>query len=109
MVEEGKFKNQKFNGKNYQHWKMQIEDYMYQKDLCLPLGIAKQSTSMWEQGMKEEMDSLAQNQTCDLVHSPTNKKALQNKWVYKVKEESGGKKRYKAGLVVKGFAQKKGL
>ena len=37
------------------------------------------------------------------------KRALQNKWVYKLKEEDGGKKRYKAILVVKGFAQKKGL
>jgi hypothetical protein len=34
---------------------------------------------------------------------------LQNKLVYKLKEEDGGKKRYKARLVVKGFAQKKGI
>jgi hypothetical protein len=34
---------------------------------------------------------------------------LQNKWVYKLKEEDGGKKWYKARLVVKGFAQKKGI
>jgi hypothetical protein len=34
---------------------------------------------------------------------------LQNKWVYKLKEEDGGEKRYKARLVVKGFAQKKGI
>jgi hypothetical protein len=63
----------------------------------------------WEKGMKEEMDSLVNNQTWDLVHFPTGKRALQNKWVYKLKEEDGGKKRYKARLVVKGFAQKKGI
>jgi hypothetical protein len=34
---------------------------------------------------------------------------LQNKWVYKLKEEDGGKKQYKAKIVVKGFAQKKGI
>jgi hypothetical protein len=34
---------------------------------------------------------------------------LHNKWVYKLKEEDGGKKRYKDRLVVKGFAQKKGI
>jgi hypothetical protein len=34
---------------------------------------------------------------------------LQKKWVYKLKEEDGGKNRYKARLVVKGFAQKKGI
>ena len=36
--EEGKLKIEKFNGKNYQHWRMQMEDYLYQKDLYLPLG-----------------------------------------------------------------------
>jgi hypothetical protein len=34
---------------------------------------------------------------------------LRNKWVYKLKEEDGGKKRYKDRLLVKGFAQKKGI
>jgi hypothetical protein len=32
------------------------------------------------------------------------KENLQNKWVYKLKEEDGGKKRYKAKTVVKGFS-----
>ena len=50
------------------------------------------------------MDSLAHNQTWDLVRFPTGKTKLQNKWVYKLKEEDGGRKRYKARLVVKGFA-----
>ena len=59
--------------------------------------------------MDEEMDSLIRNQTWDLVKLPAEKRELQNKWVYRLKEEYGGKKRYKARLVVKGFAQKKGL
>jgi hypothetical protein len=63
----------------------------------------------WEQEMKEEMDSLVNNQTLDLVQLPAGKRALQNKWVYKLKEEDGGKKWYKARLVLKGFAQKKGI
>ena len=46
----------------------------------------------WEQGMKEEMDSLENNQTWDLVQFPTGKRALQNKWVYNLKEEDGGEK-----------------
>ena len=46
----------------------------------------------WEQGMKEEMDSLIMNQTWDLVKLPTGKRTLQNKWVYRLKEEYGGKK-----------------
>jgi len=47
MVEEGKFRVEKFNGQNFQLWKMQMEDYLYQKDLDLPLnGKEKKSASM---------------------------------------------------------------
>jgi hypothetical protein len=63
----------------------------------------------WEPGMKEEMDSLVNNHTWNLVQLPVGKRALQNKCVYKLKEEDGGEKKYKARLVVKGFAQKKGI
>ena len=59
--------------------------------------------------MKEEMDSLVNNQTYNLVQFPTGKRALQNTRVYRLKEEDGGKKWYKARLVVMGFAQKKGI
>ena len=40
---------------------------------------------------------------------PVGKKALHNKWVYKIKNEHDGSKRYKTRLVVKGFQQKKGI
>jgi hypothetical protein len=63
----------------------------------------------WDQEMKEEMDSLVNNQTWDLVQLPARKRVLQNKWVYKLKEEDRGNKRYNPILVVKGFAQKKGI
>ena len=59
--------------------------------------------------MKDEMDSLLKNKTWDLCKLPASKRSLQNKWVYKLKEEDGGKKRFKARLVVKGFAQTKGI
>ncbi|KAH9309219.1 hypothetical protein KI387_037130, partial [Taxus chinensis] len=63
----------------------------------------------WEHDMDEEMDSLEHNQTWDLVKLPAGKRTLQNKWVYRIKEEEGGHKRYKERLVVKGFAQKVGI
>ena len=47
MAEEGKFRVKKFNGQNYQLWKMQMEDYLYQKDVYLLLGRkAKKSVAM---------------------------------------------------------------
>ncbi|KAJ0496011.1 putative RNA-directed DNA polymerase [Helianthus annuus] len=63
----------------------------------------------WERAMKDEMSSLDKNKTWVLVKLPPDKRALQNKWVFRVKEEHDGSKRYKARLVVKGFQQKKGV
>ena len=51
--------------------------------------------------MKDEMDYLLKNKTWDLCKLPASKKDLQNKWVYKLKDENGGKKTFKAKLVVK--------
>ena len=46
----------------------------------------------------------------ELVKLPKGRKTLQNKWVYKIKDEGEGKKgRYTTRLVVKGFAQKEGI
>jgi hypothetical protein len=70
---------------------------------CYEEAMQVNTKKKWEQGMKEEMDSLANNQTWDLVQFPAGKRALQNKWVYKLKEDDGGEKWYKDRLVVKGF------
>ena len=59
--------------------------------------------------MEEEMDSLMHIKTWDLVRLPAGETTLQNKWVYRLNEEYGGKKMYKDRLVVKGFAQNKGI
>ena len=63
----------------------------------------------WELAMKEEMDSLHNNHTWELAPLPKGKKALHNKWVYRIKQEHDGSKRYKARLVVKGFQQREGV
>ena len=49
--------------------------------------------------MDEEMESLLRNKTRDLVEFLKGKLTLQNKWVYRLKEEDGDKKRYKDILV----------
>jgi len=59
--------------------------------------------------MKDDMSSLLKNKTWELTTLPEGKKALQNKWVYRVKTEHDRSKRFKARLVVKGFQQKKGI
>jgi hypothetical protein len=63
MVEDGKFKVEKFNGQNYQLWKMKMEDYLYQKDLFLPLGgITKKLMTMKDEEW-EVLDRKARNDT----------------------------------------------
>ena len=41
----------------------------------------------WVEAMQDEMTSLHENNTFELVKLPKGKKALKNKWVYKVKTE----------------------
>ena len=56
------------------------------------------------------MKSPYENHTYDLVKLPKGKRALKNKWVYKLKtEQQSSQPRYKVRLVVKGFGQKKGI
>ena len=59
--------------------------------------------------MHEEMDSLHNNNTYELVELPKGKKALRNKWVFKLKKDGEKLVKYKARLVVKGFNQKQGI
>ena len=51
-----------------------------------------------------------ENKTFELVKLPKGKRALKNKWVFRIKhEEHSSNPRYKARLVVKGFSQRKGV
>ena len=56
--------------------------------------------------MQEEMNSLHKNKTYELVELPKGKKALKNKWVFKLKKDSEKLVKSKARLEVKGFSQK---
>ncbi|RVW80140.1 Retrovirus-related Pol polyprotein from transposon TNT 1-94 [Vitis vinifera] len=76
---------------------------------CYNEALQDENSSKWELAMKDEMDSLLGNQTWELIELPVGKKALHNKWVYRIKNEHDGSKRYKARLVVKGFQQKEGI
>ena len=44
-----------------------------------------------------------------LTELPAGKRALLNKWVFKIKTEPDGKRIFKACLVVKGYSQRKGI
>lgn len=63
----------------------------------------------WKRAMDEEYSSLMKNKTWSLTELPPGKKALPCKWVFKIKtDQNGNVTRYKARLVIKGYAQRKG-
>eukprot|EP00253_Pinus_taeda_P022567 PITA_22567 len=73
---------------------------------CLQEACKVEHNKEWKKAMEEEMNSLQENKTWELVNLPKGRKALQNKSVYRIKHEGDEKKeRYKARLVVKGFSQ----
>ena len=63
----------------------------------------------WELAIDDEIVSLMENQTWNLIELLESKQALHNKWFYRLKEEHDGIKRYKARLVMKGFQQGEGI
>ncbi|GJU97516.1 retrovirus-related pol polyprotein from transposon TNT 1-94 [Tanacetum coccineum] len=62
------------------------------------------------EAMQEEIEALHKNKTWELVPLPGGRKPIGNKWVYKIKKNDDDQvERYRARLVVKGYAQKEGI
>jgi len=60
----------------------------------------------WLDAMKEELKIIEKNQTWELVDRPQHKKAIGVKWIFRTKLNfDGSVNKYKARLVVKGYAQ----
>lgn len=53
--------------------------------------------------MKKEIQALEENCTWIVMDLPQGKKAIESKWVYKIKYKPNGEKRYKAQLVAKQY------
>ena len=83
MVEDGKVRIEKFDGKDFDLWKMQIEDFLYQKKLHEPL-LGKKPETMeqeaWDLLDRQELgvfrlmlarnmafNSIIENTTTDLM------------------------------------------
>ncbi|KAM0044971.1 putative RNA-directed DNA polymerase [Helianthus debilis subsp. tardiflorus] len=64
----------------------------------------------WREAMTKEIKALEQNGTWTLEDLPVGKKAIDSKWIYKIKYKQNGEvERYKARLVAKGFTQLEGV
>jgi len=64
----------------------------------------------WIEAMKSEIRSMYDNQVWTLVDIPDDRRAVENKWIFKKKTDADGNVTvYKARLVAKGFRQIRGI
>ncbi|VVT56888.1 uncharacterized protein SAPINGB_P005375 [Magnusiomyces paraingens] len=69
-----------------------------------------EEAEFWLEACVIEMSSLKRNGTWELVDLPPGRKAINSKWVFKVKRKADGSiERYKARLVCIGFSQVEGI
>ncbi|KAH9678769.1 hypothetical protein KPL71_025858 [Citrus sinensis] len=75
--------------------------------VCEPTNYEEAKTDQnWVTAMNEELFMIEKNKTWELIDRPQNMKVIGVKWVYKTKLNADGSiNKYKARLVVKGFAQ----
>ncbi|ODM88049.1 Retrovirus-related Pol polyprotein from transposon TNT 1-94 [Orchesella cincta] len=72
--------------------------------------ITSADADKWVDSMNDELNSLAENQTWQIVDAPANAKILDSRWVYRVKRNPDGSiARYKSRLVIRGYLQEKGI
>jgi hypothetical protein len=64
----------------------------------------------WHAAMVDELESIKENKTWNLVNLPRGHKAIGLMWVFKLKhDEHGDIVKHKARLVVKGYVQRQGV
>lgn len=84
-------------------------DYCYRVMCNVPQTFKEAMTSpkseIWATAMKEEMDSLRENDTFTLTTLPEGKNAVGGRWVNAIKNNSDETQTYKARYVAKGYSQ----
>ena len=72
--------------------------------------LKRPDAAQWIQAAHEEIQALLQNGTWTAEELPQGRKAVGNRWVFKLKRKPDGSiERYKARLVAKGFSQRPGF
>lgn len=81
-----------------------VEPQSYQEALSSP------DRQHWEKAIKEELDSISQNQTWTLKELPPDCNVVKSRWIFKIKPGvKGSPPRFKARLVAKGYSQRYGI
>ena len=71
--------------------------------------IESPDAELWKAAMREEMNSLNENNTYTLTALPEGRQTVGGRWVYTIKESPSMAKRYKARYVAKGYSQIKDI
>ena len=87
-----------------------VVDYFYKAaPKTYNAAVKSDDTDKWYQAMLDEMNSLIENDTFDIVELPKDKTVVGGRWVYAVKESPDNQDIYKARYVAKGFNQTYGV
>lgn len=92
-----------------------LQDYARQADdsrdpKTYKEAINSENAEEWQEAIREELQSIEQNETWELADLPKHRKAIGSKYVFKTKTDSNGAViRRKARLVAQGFSQKYGV
>ena len=71
---------------------------------------ARPDWNLWERAIKEELRTLREARTWEVVDKPKNANVVGSKWVFRAKKDAAGNVvRYKARLVAQGFSQVPGI
>ena len=72
--------------------------------------LSSDKANEWLIAMRDEMQSMSDNDVWELVDLPKGYKPIGCKWVFKTKKDNKGNvERYKARLVAKGYTQREGI
>ena len=67
-------------------------------------------SNKWLEAMKSEIESMYENKVWTLTDLPDDRRAIENKWIFKKKTDADGNVTiYKARLVAKGYRQVQGI
>ena len=90
--------------------KAEQEHFGEPKSISEVMQLAPDERSKWLKAAQDEIQSLVENGTFELVQLPPGRRAIGSRWVFRVKRNADGSiERYKGRLVAKGFSQRPGF
>lgn len=113
QAEERRYPQRERKAKDYgDYYLYKVTEGHSDDPLTVEEALSRNDKDKWQEAIDAELDALKKNGTWTLVkpdQSLNNFNVVDSKWIFKIKKEPGGKERYKARLVARGFTQKYGL